>query len=1238
MTQPRSPRRWISIPAFLALTALTLCSTGCSDSGDNGTADTGPIFGFPDTGGPGVDTFNPGNDAGGTDTGDGPEDTVGSGDAVTTDGGGTADTSPGEDAGDPGDGGGGDVCSPNPCLGGAANKTVCAPDGAGGHTCSCEGGYEDDGAGGCKETPCDGPPQPPPAPQAGLTVGSLVISEVMIDPITVTDDDGEWFEVLNTTDSPIVLNGLKITDPKKTDEHIINDCKTLTVQPGDVFVLGRTTDKSKNGGADVGYGYGDDVEFKNFEDGLTLEAPYSINGVITPQFIDSIAWDITWELSQKKGKSLQLDPAVSADGGPPPHEANDDPENYCEAEVQMTKPDGKAGDYGTPGVVNADCPQPPDADEDGVIDDEDNCITVANPDQLDGDNDSFGDACDNCPGDFNPGQDDIDGDQLGDACDAQICPDGDLDFGETCDDGNSLDNDGCSQTCQTAPIVPGAVLITELMIFNQAPAPQWLELYNPGDAPVKLNGWEIHVDKANTGQGVVHTIQFPGDLEVQPKGYLVMGASDNKATTGGIAADYVFNQLGSPSVTFSIDGQDTITLVDPNNNALVDQVSYNFNLADQGYTIQLDPNFSSSLDNDNPAYWCKAISVIADSPPQTPLYGTPGAVNDSCTPPGEDFDGDGVLNENDNCVYEPNAAQTDTDGDLLGDACDICPSVSDAAQTDTDLDGVGDACDNCLEQVNPNQADSDGDGFGDACDSATCGDSTVDNFEACDDGNTLPGDGCDANCQTEAFSAGDLIITEFMVNPSQVGDNVGEWVEVYNTTDKPIAINGWILKDNVSPGHTIAATPPVVVPAKSYFVLAADGAEATNGGVKADYVYGTPGVQVQSFTMSDGFADQVVLTWNSQVIDQVAYEPLGSLCGQPNPPANCADVGFALEPGKSTALDPAQYDPTNNDSYTAWCSGKSTYGAGDYGTPGQANPPCINPCEGQPDQTPCGQDLWCKAGQCVPAPICGNGVVEAEGNEECDDGNVVDGDGCTAQCKKEAPVLPDGTVLITEVMPNPDAAPDNVSEWFEVYNPTTKPIVLDGWKIEVTLNGNTFAHTITASAPYTDLTLQPKAFAVIAASGDKTKNNGVDVIYGWADVPAGGGIELPQSPAATISMVNPAASTVDTISLDMNWGLGISAMLKIDCFDTQQNDNAACWDPASNACVYGNGVGLSGFSYASWPCIDTNDCQGAGEACIPVKQEFAGGKFTYVVDPAGIQQCARQEKGTPGLANSCPTP
>ncbi len=57
-----------------------------------------------------------------------------------------------------------------------------------------------------------------------------------------------------------------------------------------------------------------------------------------------------------------------------------------------------------------------DADQDGVPDDEDNCLRTPNPGQEDFDNDGVGDACDNCVTVANPDQADTDNNGVGDDC------------------------------------------------------------------------------------------------------------------------------------------------------------------------------------------------------------------------------------------------------------------------------------------------------------------------------------------------------------------------------------------------------------------------------------------------------------------------------------------------------------------------------------------------------------------------------------------------------------------------------------------------------------------------------------------------------------------------------------------------------------------------------------------------------------------------------------------------------
>ena len=64
------------------------------------------------------------------------------------------------------------------------------------------------------------------------------------------------------------------------------------------------------------------------------------------------------------------------------------------------------------------------------------------------------------------------------------------------------------------------------------------------------------------------------------------------------------------------------------------------------------------------------------------------AVGGACV----DSDGDGVCDEEDNCVAKPNANQADRDRDGVGDVCDNCPDVPNPDQKDSNGNGIGDAC------------------------------------------------------------------------------------------------------------------------------------------------------------------------------------------------------------------------------------------------------------------------------------------------------------------------------------------------------------------------------------------------------------------------------------------------------------------------------------------------------------------------------------------------------------------
>ncbi len=98
----------------------------------------------------------------------------------------------------------------------------------------------------------------------------------------------------------------------------------------------------------------------------------------------------------------------------------------------------------------------PDADDDGIIDEFDNCPEVPNSPQTDTDGDGYGDRCDNCPQIANVDQSNRDGDLWGDVCDN--CPDlyylsqSDRDgdgIGDACEEGEQVGLDAPSSTDDT---------------------------------------------------------------------------------------------------------------------------------------------------------------------------------------------------------------------------------------------------------------------------------------------------------------------------------------------------------------------------------------------------------------------------------------------------------------------------------------------------------------------------------------------------------------------------------------------------------------------------------------------------------------------------------------------------------------------------------------------------------------------------------------------------------------------
>lgn len=159
----------------------------------------------------------------------------------------------------------------------------------------------------------------------------------------------------------------------------------------------------------------------------------------------------------------------------------------------------------------------------------------------------------------------------------------------------------------------------------------------------------------------------------------------------------------------------------------------------------------------------------------------------------------------------------------------------------------------------------------------------------------------------QSASAGDIVITEIMQNPSAVADSSGEWFEVFNQGTQTLNLNGWTIRDAGSDSHTISQD--VFVASGAYAVLGRNSNSSTNGGVTVAYQY-------SGITLANG-ADEVILDdATGTLVDQIFYD------GGPNWPD---PAGASMELSTVTV---------DNNVASNWATAVDPMSGGDLGTPG----------------------------------------------------------------------------------------------------------------------------------------------------------------------------------------------------------------------------------------------------------------------------------------------------------------
>ncbi len=263
-----------------------------------------------------------------------------------------------------------------------------------------------------------------------------------------------------------------------------------------------------------------------------------------------------------------------------------------------------------------------------------------------------------------------------------------------------------------------------------------------------------------------------------------------------------------------------------------------------------------------------------------------------------------------NSDYDKDGDGQDAESYRGPDCDDTDPDIYFGAD-DTPYDGEDTDCDGTSDY------DADKDGYdspdygGDDCD-----DEDPDSYpDASDtyDGNDTD---CDGLLDEDGISVGNILITEVMTDPYYGTENKGEWFEIYNDSSLDIDLYGWVVsQDDGLETFTIDEHLEIGPGEFKIFICSSD--TTKNGGITPDFVYARA-----DFELEDRH-DTIVFSVEGREIIGIEYRS-----------------SWGMTAGYATQLDPDRFDDSVIEEEDSWCAAESTYGMGDYGTPGDENDQC----------------------------------------------------------------------------------------------------------------------------------------------------------------------------------------------------------------------------------------------------------------------------------------------------------
>ena len=577
----------------------------------------------------------------------------------------------------------------------------------------------------------------------------------------------------------------------------------------------------------------------------------------------------------------------------------------------------------------------------------------------------------------------------------------------------------------------GQVIISEILANPNGPdiPGEWVEIYNPATFPVDISGWFFADEDGNSpSEG------FPDGFIIQPGEAIVVIGS------GGLEGDNVpritaddfyaswgsLNAAGEPYrvyvqeqyITYANTGSPTNEVLGLYDAAgtLADLANYENGTNGwpptlSGVSIYVQSEFLDEFSNDIGCAWRLAEIGVDGVVMSTEIQGVAPNGETRVALSGENRASPGF-------VQAGTGSFQDCNNNGIPDALDICNGTSndcngngipDECEPDCDGNGVVDACDilgNFLLDTNLN-------GVLDSCEIAA--DPSLDQ-----NGNGLLD-------SYEEF-AGKVIITEIMFDPWTAAEEM-EYVEIYNTTDGPVDISGFYLRD-IEPGGDPATDP---VPAGT--VLPAGGIAVLARSVTGD-VEETRQTYIQAWgdTTPDG--------------EPILWIPLENWGARANFGTAAAEV-LTLVSSNDTIVDIANYSnrTSNNEPLPGGWPGADGHGSyyldgsklnaedNDLGTNWRLSIEGLSGVIRSNEFDPSNPPSWTnpdRGGQDYGTP----GWIYAGPPQE-----------------------PDGRVIITEIMATTNAvfpgfdpldpeAPAGLDEWVEIYNTTNEPINISGWYLQ----------------------------------------------------------------------------------------------------------------------------------------------------------------------------------------------